>query len=187
MTFEVLETERLQLRKTTPVVYDYVFAHYTNDELKAFFGFTSDADVENERKRYQKGLVTFNKSFLFFHLINKETNTVIGWCGYHTWYLDHARAEIGYVLYHNTYKGKGFMTEAIPPIIAYGFTAMQLNRIEAFIGPNNQASLQLIKRLHFTQEGYLRQHYFNQGKMEDSLVFSLLKEEYDQRASTSPD
>ena len=70
------------------------------------------------------------------------------------------------------------MTEALTPIIAYGFSEMQLHRIEAFVGPNNSPSLNLMRKFGFTQEGQLRQHYLKDGKFEDSVVFSLLLEEY---------
>jgi [ribosomal protein S5]-alanine N-acetyltransferase len=178
MTFEILETNRLKLRKLTPAVLDFVFTNYTNEELKSFLGLSSDLELKKEREKHQKGLTTYNKSFLYFQLIDKSTDTVIGSCGFHTWYLDHARAEIGYGLYQEQYKSKGLMTEALIPIIDYGFNTMHLNRIEALIGPENTPSLQLIKRLHFTREGYLRQHYIDNGKIVNSILFSLLRSEY---------
>ena len=183
MTFELLETPRLQLRMLTPEVYDHVFARYTQEEVMIFFGHSSEEQYNNERWRYQNGLRTFNKSFLMFHLIDKETGKVIGWCGFHTWYLDHDRAEIGYILADDAYKGRGLMSEALPPIVDYGFRTMQLHRIEAFVGPNNEPSLKLLKRMHFTQEGYLREHYKVNGKLEDSVLFPLLKSEYEERES----
>jgi [ribosomal protein S5]-alanine N-acetyltransferase len=186
MTFEILETERLKLRKLTPEVFDYVFANYSNEELKSFLGLNADQELEKERDKHQKGLATYNRSFLYFQLIDKNTDTIIGGCGYHTWYLDHARAKIGYGLFQEHYKGKGLMSEALLPIIDYGFNTMHLNRIEALIGPENTPSLQLVKRLHFTQEGYLRQHYIiHNGQIVDSILFSLLRSEYQSRSANT--
>lgn len=73
------------------------------------------------------------------------------------------------------------MKEALPYIIDYGFDRMNLHRIEAMVGPDNQASLRLVKGLGFVEEGLLREHYFIDGKFYDSLVFSLLKKEYNPR------
>ncbi len=56
---------------------------------------------------------------------------------------------------------------------------MHLHRIEALIGPDNIASLKLVKRLGFVEEGTLREHYFKNEIYEDSIIFSLLKQEYD--------
>lgn len=179
MNFELLETPRLKLRHLTPAVYHFVFTTYTPEEVKTFFGHSSDEQYQSERWRYENGLRTFNKSYLMFHLVDKGTDAVMGWCGFHTWYLDHDRAELGYVLSQDAYKGKGFMSEALPPILDYGFRTMNLHRVEAFVAPNNEPSLRLLKRMKFTQEGYLREHYKVNGKMEDSLLFSLLRREHE--------
>lgn len=181
MDFELLETPRLQLRKLTPEVYDHVFAHYTQEEVMTFFGHTTEEQYRTELWRYQNGLRIFNKTFLMFHLIEKESRAVIGWCGFHTWYLDHDRAEIGYVLAQDAHKGKGYMSEALPRIIGYGFRTMHLHRIEALVAPHNEPSLKLLQRMHFIQEGHLREHYKVNGRMEDSLLFALLQKEYEAR------
>jgi [ribosomal protein S5]-alanine N-acetyltransferase len=70
------------------------------------------------------------------------------------------------------------MLEAITSIVDYGFHKMELNRIEAFISPDNLPSKKLIAKAGFTQEGVLREHYKWENKIYDSVVFSLLKSEY---------
>ena len=57
---------------------------------------------------------------------------------------------------------------------------MGLNRVEALIGPNNIASLKLIAKMDFTKEGVLRSHYFVNDRLEDSIIYALLKKEYEQ-------
>lgn len=178
MDFEYLYTSRLKLRKVTPEVYRYVFNNYSLEQLKLFWGAKDDDEIEKLRSRMDKGLTTFNKSFLYFYLIDKTNEKVLGVCGYHTWYVEHNRAEIFYMLINDEDKRKGLMSEAIPAIFDYGFNKMNLHRIEALIGPNNLASLSLVKKYSFIQEGHLREHYCKEGKMEDSLVFSLLRHEY---------
>lgn len=178
MDFEYLNTNRLKLRKVTPEVYRYVFDNYSTEQLKLFWGAKDNDEIEKLKSRLDNGLTTFNKSFLYFYLIDKTTDTVLGVCGYHTWYIDHNRAEIFYHLINEEDKRQGLMSEAIQAIIDYGFNQMNLHRIEAFIGPNNMASLSLIRKYKFVQEGHLREHYCKEGKMQDSLVFSLLKHEF---------
>lgn len=178
MQFGLLDTPRLLLRKITPEVYQFVFNHYTEEELKTFFGFHTEEDRLKERERFEKGVSTFNKSFVMFQLLDKETQKVIGSCGFHTWYLDHRRAEIGYALTHHDFKQKGFMKEAMGTILHYGFEQMNLHRVEAFVAPENEPSLKLVQHFGFTREGYLREHYFKNGIVEDSVVFSLLQSEY---------
>lgn len=178
MHFEILSTEHLHLRKLCPEVFDYIYKAYSDEALIDFLGLESAAALQSEKEKYRKGLSTFNKSFLYFQIIDKKTEKIIGWCGFHTWYLDHNRAEMGYGLYDADFRGKGIMTEAITPIIRYGFQKMDLNRIEAFISPGNTASVRLAQKFGFVQEGLLYEHYCKNNTMEDSAVFSLLKRNY---------
>jgi ribosomal-protein-alanine N-acetyltransferase len=178
MQFEIVETNRLLLRKITPEAHHYVHTHFPDDDIKSFFALTSEKAYEREMRMAAGGLTTFNKSFLWFHLIDKETNLHIGWCGYHTWYTDHARAEISYGFYEDQNKQKGLMTEAMSAVLDFGFNDMGLNRVEAFISDYNIPSLRLVEKFGFKKEGVLRGHYFVDGVAEDSVVFGLLESEY---------
>jgi RimJ/RimL family protein N-acetyltransferase len=55
---------------------------------------------------------------------------------------------------------------------------MNLIRIEAFVSAENTADLKLLEKFSFIREGCLRQNYFSQGYFEDSILQSLLKEEF---------
>lgn len=184
-TFEEIKTERLILRKLTPEVYRFIHENYDDNRLMDFLNLKSDAELDKEKDKYKKGLSTYNRSFVNFQLMDIFTKKIVGTCGFHTWYLDHGRAEIGYALNDDVYKGKGLMSEAMKYVIDYGFNKMNLSRIEAFVGTNNTPSLRLMSKFHFVSEGLMRKHYFKNDKMEDSLVFSLLKEEYNQNQQGS--
>ena len=178
MKFELLETERLLLRKMADEEYQYIFTQCGDNIIKELLNLNSDEELEAEKDKTRKGRRTYNKSFLYFQLIDKPSGIIIGWCGYHTWYLEHSRAEIGYGMTNDAFKNKRLMSEAILRIIDYGFSQMNLHRIEAFIGPANIASQKLVEKLGFQKEGVLREHYRKQGVIEDSIVYSLLKKEY---------
>ena len=178
MNFELIHTNKLTLRKIDSEVLEYVHKNYKRKELADFYGTLSNDELEKNILRYKGGLATYNKKFLYFQLLNNENNKVIGWCGYHTWYIDHNRAELGYWLYEYENRRKGLMTQALVKILNYGFEKMNLHRIEAFISPNNDASLAIVKKFHFVKEGVLKEHYCSNGKYEDSEVHSLLKKNY---------
>jgi ribosomal-protein-alanine N-acetyltransferase len=179
MEFEILETERLFLKKLTPEVFTYLFESYSEANIKKLLGLTSKEEFIKEKEKCQGGYTTYDRSILSFLLVLKDSNETIGRCGYHNWYKNHRKAEIGYALNKDENKKKGYMTEAFRAILEYGFNSMKLNRIEACIGPMNIASQNLIKKYGFNQEGYLRQHFIRDDEIQDSLIFSLLKEEYE--------
>ncbi|MBT8195293.1 MAG: GNAT family N-acetyltransferase [Bacteroidia bacterium] len=178
MDLEQLFTDRLILREFSPTVADDVFLNYSEKDQMKFLGLQLKSELQKEQQNYKDGLSTFNRKFLYFHLIIKESKKLIGWCGYHTWYINHQRAELGYILTDSSEKGKGYMSEAIIPVIKFGFDKMKLNRIEAFTGLENTPSIKLLNKFNFTFEGQLREHYFTKNKLEDSKLYSLLKSEY---------
>lgn len=177
MHFDIIETERLYLQKVTAAQYTDLLLHGSDEILEKQLGIPAQ-EHEKYRDRARKGLTTHNRSLLLFQLIDKKSSSFVGSCGYHTWYTDHARAEIGYSLDGEKVKRQGIMTEALGPVLDYGFREMQLNRIEAFIGPENIPSLKLVRKFGFTEEGLLRSHYCKNGIFEDSVVFSLLRDQY---------
>jgi ribosomal-protein-alanine N-acetyltransferase len=179
MEFETLATERLLLRKLTPEGIRYIFANYPEEEIKRQLGLLTDEDFIRDKKKNEGGYTTYDRTIVHFKLILKDTNEVIGGGGFHNWYAVHNRAELGYVLNKDEHKRKGYMSEAVSTMLEYGFKEMNLNRVEACIGPENEASLAVVKKFGFTQEGYLRKHYVVGGETHDSLIFSLLKEEYE--------
>lgn len=176
--FETLDTERLILRKLTPAIYRQIFDTLPDAEIMNILGLADAEALEKEKQKYRNGLSTHNRSFVNFQILDKGSQQLLGACGFHTWYTEHARAEIGYALNNEETKAKGIMSEAMKAVLHYGFEHMQLNRVEAFIGPGNIPSLKLAAKFGFKEEGRLRGHYCKKGMMEDSLVFGLLREEY---------
>ncbi len=175
---EILETPRLRLRKLTPEITNHIFTTMDDNALIDFLGLADFETLEKEKEKFRGGLQTFNKSFVNFQLIDKETGKVIGGCGFHTWFPLHYRAELGYGLFYDSYKQKGLMSEALKAVLDYGFNEMKLHRVEALTATYNTASLAIFKKFGFTFEGTLREHYNVDGKMEDSVMYSLLNHEY---------
>ncbi len=176
MEFLYIDTPRLRLRLLDDEQHLQILNSASSDsELALFFGLSSEEEIAAERAKAKKGVATYNRFFRVFHILEPQSGKNIGWCGFHSWYIEHRRAEIGYGLRDTAHWGKGYMSEVLPFVLRYGFETLQLHRIEAFIGPENLASLRLVERLGFLKEGHLREHYFKHGRIEDSLVYGLIK------------
>ncbi len=91
-------------------------------------------------------------------------------------HADH-NGEIGYWL-SETSQGLGIMTQACQKIIEYGFTKLGFKRIEIRVIKENEKSIAIPKRLHFTAEGIHRQSIFLHSKFWDTYMFSLLQQEF---------
>ena len=73
--------------------------------------------------------------------------------------------------------GRGYMTRAVALVGDYCFLQLQLHRIEINIRPENLASLGVVRRLGFRNEG-LRERYLHiDGAWRDHWSFALTAEE----------
>jgi ribosomal-protein-alanine N-acetyltransferase len=174
MNWYCLDTPRLQLRLITPEQWQEIYSNRNEQEIRELLDLTAQEYFKHKR-RVEGGLVSWDRRFAYFQLILRETGRVIGSAGFHNWFPEHRRAEIGYVLDEDIYKKQGYMTEAMGALLPYGFDELQLHRIEAHVEPGNIPSLRLLQRFGFIQEGLLRQHYFYEGMLQDSLLFALVK------------
>ncbi|MCX8506591.1 MAG: GNAT family protein [Alphaproteobacteria bacterium] len=75
------------------------------------------------------------------------------------------------------YSNRGYMTEALRLVIRFAFEELGLHRLDAACLPNNTASLALLRRVGFTEEGYARQYLKIGGAWEDHITFGLLAED----------
>jgi ribosomal-protein-alanine N-acetyltransferase len=181
MNHIVLETERLLLKSITPAIINELFHTQTRAEIKAYLGL-DDAGFEHYKDIHEKGVETHRLSIFVFLLMDKETSLPIGECGFHTWNATHRRAEVFYNMRNEAFKQKGLMREALKEVLQYGFTELQLHRVQALIAAENQASLKLLQRYGFSYEGTMREDYVVEGKNEDSECYSLLKWEWEKRS-----
>ncbi|WFE30080.1 GNAT family protein [Solwaraspora sp. WMMD791] len=86
-------------------------------------------------------------------------------------------AKLGYAI-HADHWGHGYATDTAHTLITYGFGPLRLHRITAAIGPDNAASVAVVKRLGMTYEGRLRDHVHTNGAWRDSLLYSILAPEW---------
>ncbi len=176
--FPKLETERFILRKGTVDDCSDIFELYVNENVVKYLPlnlFESVEDAMVEINWYEK--IFKEQIGLRWVIEEAKTKKVIGTCGYLNYEKEHNRIEIGYDLKPD-YWGQGIMQETLGKIIHFAFTSMEINKIEAKVEPENKASIRLLGKLNFCQEGVLRQHEFEKGKYVDLVLFSILKSEY---------
>ena len=85
--------------------------------------------------------------------------------------------KLGYAV-HADHQCHGYATDATRTLVRYGFTQLGLHRITAAVGPDNHASVAVLKHLGFIPEGQLRDHVFTNLAWRDSVLFSLLEHEW---------
>ena len=147
MNFETIKTKNLILKGLSPDDMKSIFETHSKEEIKKILGHRSEEDFLKEENKHKNGFSSYNRSFKLFLLVDKSSDSIIGKCGIHNWNMEHKRAEIGYVMEDENYKRKGLMSEALGAIIEYGFTKLNLHRIEALVGTGNTASLRIMENI----------------------------------------
>nr|WP_238345022.1 GNAT family N-acetyltransferase [Actinopolymorpha cephalotaxi] len=103
----------------------------------------------------------------------------VGLFGFVSWQRFHHRAEVGYDL-RRDYWGRGIASEALGAILRFGFTTMQLNRVEAQTIADNHGSVRLLQRVGFQREGLRRAYSLeDDGTYHDGAIYGLLRRDYD--------
>ena len=131
---------------------------------------------------YKKILKKFTRArkdwrTLIYFIIRKADNVLIGSISLSELNFGAAKSgKLGYWL-GKEHAQKGYMTEAIALIARYGFSELNLVRIEAYSMAQNTASIKLLKKCNFTLEGEARSYLEINGFRENHLIFSLLKED----------
>ena len=177
-TFPVLETERLLLRALTLADAAAHFRIWADPAVMAGHSAVPYTDVSESEEFIQRHARVFaSREGIRWAVTRRTDGHLLGTCGYHHLELPHYRAEIGYEL-HPDYWGQGFMSEAVWAVLGHGFLDMGLHRVEATVDPDNATSASLLRRLGFTEEGYLRERFYTNGRFTHDWFFSMLAHEY---------
>ncbi len=177
--FPVLNTDRLLLRQLNTRDSNDLYAVISDEEVTLYY----DDDAFTSANQATEQIETWNNAYTRRVLIRwgiclKESNQLIGTCGYYGFHSLHLRACIGYELNRKFWR-KGIMTEAIARIITYGVDVLDLHRIQAFVMEKNEGSIKLLTKLGFINEGILREYekWGSKGFV-DLISFSLLSKEW---------
>ncbi|MFD1738848.1 GNAT family N-acetyltransferase [Bacillus salitolerans] len=179
--YPILETDRLILRKIREEDADFLLEHFGNPEVVRYFGMSPMKERESAIgfiDSFKDGFE--NNTVMRWAITDKETGKTMGTVGFHNISNSYRRCEVGYDL-SPAFWGKGIMPEALAIVIDFLFENRQMNRVGATIVNHNAASSRVVEKLGFKNEGLLRHYIIQEGELLDAYMFSILKEEWDQR------
>jgi ribosomal-protein-alanine N-acetyltransferase len=82
------------------------------------------------------------------------------------------RAELGYVL-SKQYWGRGIATGAVKQALKQGFKDLRVQRIEAYVDPDNLASQKVLSKAGMHLECLLKNHTIFKGQIRDSYLYAI--------------
>ena len=107
----------------------------------------------------------------------KGTDTIIGSVDFNHRHEDDV-LEVGYTL-HPDYWGRDYVPEAARALIELAFKELDLHKIELSCFGSNVQSQRVAEKLGFTLEARIRDRKDAQGNRCDSLIYGLLKSEWE--------
>ena len=119
------------------------------------------------------------------YLISDHSGDILGaiWAFKSVPYFD--AVEVGYQIFDQQHRGKGYATEALNLFHHYLFETKQINRIELRIATENEASEQVARKVGFTHEGTCREAAYSKGKLHDMHIYAMLRREWTLRQAES--
>lgn len=127
--------------------------------------------LEYQRKVLKEEMLEYKKktAFRFYIMSMEQPSKIIGIIGLNNvvWGA-FCSAFLGYKL-DKDFVNKGYMSAAVEMLTKYAFEELGLHRIEANVMPKNKASLRVLEKNHFINEG-ISKYYLNiNGVWEDHI------------------
>jgi Acetyltransferases, including N-acetylases of ribosomal proteins len=85
---------------------------------------------------------------------------------------------------NQAYHNKGIGSASTKLIIEFAFKKLNLNKVYLQTSDRFVSAIKMYEKLGFQKEGIMRQHYYSNGKYEDKIIFSILKEDFNKTKST---
>jgi ribosomal-protein-alanine N-acetyltransferase len=181
--FPILTTERLMLREFRRSDAPAVFEIYSQDSVTQFVNRNTMHSIGEAKELVDIRRSLFGRKIgIRWGIVNNDGDgKIIGSCGYYNISKNHFSCEIGYEL-HPGYWRQGLMTEALTAAIDFAFGAnffINLNRIEALTFTHSDASIALLKKLKFREEGIRREYFYLKQRFHDIVCLSLLRKDWE--------
>lgn len=87
--------------------------------------------------------------------------------------------EFGIMIGDKSIWGQGYGTETVGLILHHGFRTLNLNRVSLRVYADNARAIRAYEKAGFVLEGRMRQAVYKQGRYQDVLLMSVLRQEWD--------
>lgn len=176
--FPLLETERFMLREIVPADAEELYRIFSDEETMRYWSCRPYTSLEQAHRlidRMSEAVRT--ESGIQWGITRRGDDRLIGKCGFNEWRKTHRRGDISYIIAREQW-GRGVVSEALSAVLCYGFDHMDLHSVEAGVTPGNEGSTRLLQRLGFRLEGHLRESFLAEDVFVDSLIYSLLRRDW---------
>ena len=80
--------------------------------------------------------------------------------------------------------GKGWGTDVRRTLLAFGFGTLGLERVWLTVNADNDRAIRSYEKVGFQREGVMRRSFRVRGQLTDSLLMSILRDEWEAAAGS---
>jgi len=176
----ILENERVLL-KPLALTDGSLLTHYVNEEPElwnySLVAINNASDLENYIQTAIESRA--NKTSYAFIVYDKLLNEYVGCTRFYDIQFNFQTTQIGYTWYSKKCWGTKLNENCKYLLLEFAFDQMSFERVEFRADNNNKRSIAAMQKIGCTIEGVLRNHLpMPNGKRRDSIVLSILKEEW---------
>lgn len=115
-----------------------------------------------------------------FIVFDKKSQRYAGSTRFYDIQLEYKTVQLGYTWYGSAFRGTGLNKHCKFLLLQFAFETLEMERVEFRADNNNDRSIAAMKSIGCKVEGVLRSHMptVNDGIRRDSIVLSILKEEW---------
>jgi [ribosomal protein S5]-alanine N-acetyltransferase len=185
-TFPTLVTPRLILREITPGDAADLFSFTSDPEVQKYDSDPPMCEISEAVSAIEKaGQQFISKKAIAWGIELRQENRLIGSIGFYFWGESYYKTDLGYTV-ARPYWRQGIATEALRALMQFGFETLHLHRINVDTRMDNLASVRLMQKLGFRQEGVRRECIRNEdGSYQSWGLYGMLEDEYRINYSTS--
>lgn len=174
-----VETERLVLRRFKYSDNEAMLKNWIADEkIQSMYSEPTYTTTEAVNELLKKYIDSYeNLDYYRWAIILKDSDECIGQIAYFLVDTNNNFAEIEYCI-GSDFQCKGLATEATKAVIEYGFSKINLHKIQICTKTINIPSQKVIEKCGFHYEGTLRDYFYMNGEYVGRLYYSILETEY---------
>lgn len=176
---QLIETDRLILR-----CFDYadnvsMLKNWIADEkIQSMYSEPTYTTIEAVNRLLKKYIDSYeNSDYYRWAIILKDNGECIGQIAYFLVDTKNNFAEIEYCI-GSDFQCRGLATEATKAVIEYGFSKINLHKVQICTKTINIPSQKVIEKCGFHYEGTLRDYFYMNGEYVGRLYYSILETEY---------
>jgi len=178
-TSYILENDRVKLIPLQAEFIEHLLPFSENEQSLWDYSLTPANGRENLEKYIAAALQKQSEGDSYpFIVFDKKTKQYAGSTRFYDIQRHHNTIQLGYTWYGKAFQGTGLNKNCKFLLLEFAFETVGVERVEFRADALNARSVAAMKSIGCTEEGILRQNCASVSGRRDSIVFSILKNEW---------